>query len=351
MKDTCKNSFQFPATILILILIVGCSVKVADFFGISILHSTSTDASLRTENYIFEETKPNILSLPALPAGAAGEPIILPDIHVKLTYSETELSSMTGNLENNLFPQLTADPASILTVDLESSISVIFENGRMPQEIMIEDMVLDESGNILYDPETIDTQTLTVDANSIQWYLLPNQTALNSTDAKTYQSGGVLRGFRMNCYWSDGTEMQCAWAIRTDAACNSKGKTGSASLQLAGCGTGVPILNDIESVKMTAKGPVVKMTMYSQYDAYTYDPSFTLNRITGNGYDRILPKDDYTFGTRKSTLKPGWGKTVTLNIGKAYGPLEPGYYTVSKKLINKETGETYTVSGGFQIAE
>ena len=73
MKDTCKNSFQFPATILILILIVGCSVKVADFFGISILHSTSTDASLRTENYIFEETEQNILSLPALPAGAAGE--------------------------------------------------------------------------------------------------------------------------------------------------------------------------------------------------------------------------------------------------------------------------------------
>ena len=53
----------------------------------------------------------------------------------------------------------------------------------------------------------------------------------------------------------------------------------------------------------------------------------------------------------KFLWKTGWGKTVTLNIGKAYGPLEPGYYTVSKKLINKETGETYTVSGGFQIAE
>lgn len=246
---------------------------------------------------------------------------------------------------------LANDAKMIPYVRLGSAVNVQFRNGTTPDSVTIEDIILNENGSAKYGADTILVATPDVAGDGLELNLDVNMNALFSSDSETYQKGGVLRGFRMSCEWDNGSTAEYAWILKTDAAWGADGKTAGAYL-VSGCGMGIPVFSDVRSVETDKEGYVVKFSLDNQLDdSYTYGDEFLLKRIEGKKSEEVACREETAWGDIEHILEGKQSTEIELPVGMMYGELEPGYYTIEKELTNSNTGEIYTVSSGFQVAE
>lgn len=246
---------------------------------------------------------------------------------------------------------LAKDGKMIPYVRLGSGIDVRFRNGTTPDSVTVEDIILNENGSSRYGADTILVTTPDMEENGLELNLDVNMNALLSSDSATYEKGGVLRGFRMICEWENGSSTEYAWILKTDAVYGADGKTAGACLA-DGCGTGVPVFGSVKKVEQGDNGLAIIFRLDNQLeDSYTYGEDFSLNRMDGKEPKEVPYQDGAAWNDILYILEGKKNTEIELPVGLIYGTLEPGYYTIEKELKNSNTGETYTVSSGFQVAE
>lgn len=246
---------------------------------------------------------------------------------------------------------LMNDSKEIPYVRLGSGMEVEFRNGTTPDSVVIEDVILNEDGGEKYGTETALTMTPDISPDGVEVSLEANPYVLLSSDAGTYQTGGVLRGFRMTCTWENGSEAEYAWVLRTDAVYGADGKTAGAYLYAA-CGTGVQVFGNVKKIDEDMNGMVVVFGLDNQMDTeYTYGDDFYLSRVEGKKTVEVPCKDGTGWNDIEHVLESKKSAESELPVGLMYGELEPGFYTIKKTLTNRETGDSFTVSSGFQVAE
>lgn len=237
-------------------------------------------------------------------------------------------------------------------VPLENRITFRLPGGTAVDTVTIEDMILDENGKQKYEGASGKTETLEVVDGAVSYYLGVNWDAMKSRDSATYKKGGVVRGLRILYSTKQGKKESYDLVLKTDAAMGSEGKTGSVYFMLA-CGTGIPVFSNIESIKEKSDGLLVRLKLENVFqDNYSYEKTCFLSRENGEGGIKLPCKQGFTWKDKRTyTLKGGKSAVLKLDLGKAYGVLEPGIYTISIKLVNKTTGEPYWINDSFQYVE
>lgn len=349
------------------LLLSGCQAAVP--FGYLAVAGTETEAVRELEQANDTETKETENE-----ASSVKQTMQIPEVRV--TYGEPghEIPSVSGGYtlvkeakQESLYHRAeeqtqtviadSSDPLEKLAesenaipyVRLGMEIRVQFKNGTEPDYVRIEDMVLNKDGNALYGSDAVKKDEAEPENESVSVTLSPNLYALRSTDSVTYQKGGVLRGFRMICEWENGSRAEYAWILKTDAVYGAEGKSAGAYLT-PGCGTGEWIMASVTEVKDGADGPVAALTVTNQLSQpFTYGEAVTLKRFDGTRMEEVPLKENtawkdvaYTLGGEKSVR-------LSVNIGQLFGKLTPGYYVISRIFTNESSGDTRTVSAGFQI--
>lgn len=268
------------------------------------------------------------------------------------TYGEDEKPipwQSASDSQESGFASMLRSGKEIPYVPLGNRITFRLPEGTAADTVTIEDIILDENGKQKYEEASGETETLEVVDGAVSYYLGVNWDAMKSTDSSTYKKGGVVRGIRILCGTVQGKQEQYELVVKTDAAMGSKGKTGSVYFMPA-CGTGIPVFSNIESIKERSDGLLVKLKLENVYqDHYSYENTCSLSREDGKGGIKLPYKQGFSWSdARTYTLKGGKSAILKLDVGKAFGELEPGIYTISIKLVNKTTGNPYWVTDSFQ---
>lgn len=267
---------------------------------------------------------------------------------------ERELFWCEGQNGKAVFPEMAQQRGQIPYVPLGSGIFVHFSDGQCPEEVVIQDMILNEDGTEKYGKENVvtDIQSLIDTEEKAAWmYLGVNRNALKSTDPDTYRKGGVLRGFRILCYPGSQNEREYDLLLRTDAVMGSDGENEGVYL-MEKCGTGIPVFADIHSVEKDSDGLAVSMSLENVSScSYFYGEDYRLIRLDGKENQEIPYKEDIGWHDTAYELKKGKRAEFTFPIEKIFGALEPGIYAIQMELTNQETKEMFLVSELFQFIE
>lgn len=303
------------------------------------------------------------------PAGGQAE-VVIPDLRVtwgdtgkEIPWASGGYTSVTaaenGTGENETVIACGADPLwtvaksgeEVPYVPLDKIITITFTDGSAPDTVTVLDLIADEGGNAKYGSETTITREVTLEGDQARIYLGTNPYALLSSDSATYEKGGVVRGFYVKCSWQQGSTADYGFLVRTDAAMGNDGTSGGAYLMI-GCGTGIPVLGNIDAVKEKSGKTVVTMSLSNQMSAtWTYGVPFLLDRQSGDERQAVPYREGYAWEDVAYTLKGGKSVKQEVCLEDAYGELEPGYYVLTKEMTNERTGETEYVSAGFVLVE
>lgn len=106
-------------------------------------------------------------------------------------------------------------------VPLGSRLQVVFSEGSVPDQVTLEDYILNENGGMHYGEQATDTRELAPADGAAPgvWEIEVNghMAALLSSSLKDYEKGAVLRGLTLDCAWENGSQAEWGMVIRTDA--------------------------------------------------------------------------------------------------------------------------------------
>lgn len=284
------------------------------------------------------------------------EGVLVPCAGSESSSSETAAAiTVTYKDENGCERELFwCEGEQIPYVPLGRGIFVHFPDGQCPEEVVIQDMILNEDGTEKYGKENVVTdiqRLIDTEEKAARIYLGVNRNALKSTEPDTYRKGGVLRGFRILCCPGSQNEREYDLLLRTDAVMGSDGKNEGVYL-MEKCGTGIPVFADIHSVEKDADGLAVSMSLENVSSrSYFYGEDCRLIRLDGQENQEIPYKEDIGWHDAAYELKKGKRAEFTFPIEKIFGALEPGIYAIQIELTNQETKETFLVSELFQFIE
>lgn len=292
----------------------------------------------------------------------------LPQIRVTWNEGKEEIPSSAGSIEWMTRDEKTgetqgiaacgADPLPYLTKEypdlpylpIESWITIEFLNTPAPDSVTLSDIILREDGTSKYQEETVETQKLQLEGQKAQLYLSTNFWAMLSSDLSTYQKGGVIRGFRLNCSWENGSSADYGFVIRTDAACGVEDHSAEV-YPMSMCGTGVNVYTAIEKLEDHDGSIKLEAALDNQTSQeYTFGEKPELYRYEGPEPEEVPLKPDAAWHDIAYVLKPNGKASFTADLGAMYGRLEPGYYAYYKELTNTETGEKEKASVIFTVA-
>lgn len=103
-------------------------------------------------------------------------------------------------------------------VKLGTGMYLEFSQGTPPDAITVQDMILNEDGSSKYNHQSTIEFPLTCTGAAASFSLDANPAAMLSSDMSAYEKGGIIRGFRVNCTWMNGSTAEYGFVLRTDAS-------------------------------------------------------------------------------------------------------------------------------------
>ena len=298
--------------------------------------------------------------------------IVIPEVRVMFGSPSQEIPSAMGNYtlvkeveskgaSGGTTKQVTnacgADP--ILTVmedgkeipyvKLGTDLAIQFRNGSIPESIELEEMILNEDGSKKYD-ETYN-RILASDNDKSELGICVDMfpTALLSSDSATYERGGVIRGFRMDCHWDNGSEAEYAWILRTDATKGEVSAMDAYDSQEPDKAESV-LMAEIESVDDTKRGLSVLLKIQNLTDdTITYGEDFRVEKIVGDKTESMPMLENTGWNDIAMILEGKQSVVVECLVSELYGDLEPGEYIIRKELMKEDTGEAVEISEKFKV--
>jgi len=301
--------------------------------------------------------------------GGTGDSDGLPRIKVTWNEGKQEIPSSAGSIEwetkdektgeaqgitacgADPLPYLMEEPEKLPYIPLESWITIEFTNAPAPDSITLSDIILRDDGTPKYQDETVETQELQIKGQKAELYLEVNFWVMLSSDMSTYQKGGVIRGFRLDCNWDNGSNADYGFVLRTDSACGVSDHSAEV-YPMSMCGTGVNVYSRIDRIEDNDGSITLEVTLDNQTDQeYTFGEKPELYRYQGPEPEEIPIKPDVAWHDIAYRLLPGGNASFTADLGLLYGQLEPGYYTYYKELTNTVTGDTEKTDVIFTVAD
>lgn len=234
---------------------------------------------------------------------------------------------------------------------IESEITIEFLNAPAPERMILSDCIINENGSLKYDDRTIITQELDCEGQQASFMLNTNFNAMLSSDLATYQKGGVLRGFKLDCSWADGSNGDFAFVVRTDAACGVENHS-TEVYPRSMCGTGIDVFAGIDEIKKNEDGFQLKVILSNQTgDEFIFGDEPRLYRYEGEKAMAVDLKLEAGWEDIANRLKPHQKADFTVDLGAYYGELQFGYYSFRKILTNTASGESQTASVQFTVAD
>ena len=116
------------------------------------------------------------------------------------------------------FTVLAKEEREIPYLPLGRWITIELTGDKQPDEAILSDYILKEDGSPRYDEKSIITTELEYDNHEMRFCLTPNVNAMLSSDMSAYMTGGILRGFKLELVWDDGSRAEYGFLISTDAS-------------------------------------------------------------------------------------------------------------------------------------
>lgn len=312
---------------------------------------TETEAAESKET----EALPGIGSLPQIRVSWAEEKETIPSAAGSISWNVKDEEDWNGQeiaaSGQDPFAYLAKEKSQWPYLPVESWITIEFLNTPAPDSIVLSDSILNEDGRPEYSEETTKTRDLFADEQKAGFRLDTNFWAMLSTERKVYQKGGVVRGFKLDCSWADGSRADYGFIVRTDVACGVQDRSAEV-YPMSMCGTGIPVFAGIDQIDVDEKGLILTITLVNQTDQeYTFGEEPKLYRYYGPEAREVSIIPGTGWNDLAHRLKPNGEASFTVDLGVVYGSLEPGYYVFYKELTRRGTKETENAAVNFTVAE
>ena len=291
-----------------------------------------------------------------------GEP--LPQIRVTYEKKSREIPSASGMIlwnepgsdgeEVNTtacgpdpFETLSGEESGIPYLPLGRHITIELSSDKKLDTAVLSDYLLQGSGTPLYDENTVVTTELEWEGHEAEFVLPQNPFAMLSSDISTYETGGVLRGFKLQLSWEDGSEAEYGFLLRTDASWVGENPADVETNRLPE--TEPDVYLDIRRSENTDFEQKLVMEINNQSDVpILFGNDFTLLKIMGTEMTEVLMKPEAAWKSITYQVSAGSGKTLAVDMEGIFGRLESGHYRI-KKNVRAEGERSRTVTADFIV--
>lgn len=284
-----------------------------------------------------------------------GEP--LPQIRVTYEKMSREIPSASGVIlwnetgDNEEMTNTTAcgpDPFTVLTQEktdipylpLGRFITIQLTTDKRPEEAVLMDYVLGEDGAPLYEEKNVITTNLEYENHEMSFCLTQNGNALLSSDVSAYETGGVLRGFKLKLSWEDGSEAEYGFVVKTDALWvgeNPADVDGNHFPEME-----PDIFLDIRNGGGGGFGKKMVLEINNQSgNPVLFGDEFSLFKIEGADMSEVSMLPDTAWKSIAYQVSSGSYKAMNVDMAALYGDLESGLYRIRKNVR--------TEGGGYQV--
>ena len=212
------------------------------------------------------------------------------------------------------FTVLAKEEREIPYLPLGRWITIELTGDKQPDEAILSDYILKEDGSPRYDEKSTITTELEYDNHEMRFCLTPNVNAMLSSDMSAYMTGGILRGFKLELVWDDGSRAEYGFLISTDASF---------------VGEDPAAMEADRPFKPLEKKLVLEINNQSR-SPVLFGDEMTLLRIDGMEMTEVPVNPDVIWNSITYQVSSGSYKALTVDLERLYGELESGRYRIIK---------------------
>lgn len=227
------------------------------------------------------------------------------------------------------FPVLAKETEDIPYLPLGRWITIELTGDKQPEQVLLSDYILKEDGEPRYDEKSTVTTELEYDNHEMKFCLSPNGNALLSSDMATYMTGGVLRGFKLELVWDDGSSAEYGFILATDAS--YVGEDPAAMEGDQAFKAEPDLFLDIKRVegKPFEQSLILEINNQSR-SPVLFGDDFSLLKIEGTEVTELMVKPDEAWNSITYQVSSGSYKALIIELERLFGGLEPGRYRIVK---------------------
>lgn len=227
------------------------------------------------------------------------------------------------------FPVLAKEAGDIPYLPLGRWITIELTGDKQPDQVLLSDYILREDGTPRYEEKTVVTTELEYDNHEMKFCLSPNGNALLSSDMATYMTGGVLRGFKLELVWDDGSSAEYGFILSTDASYVGEDPADVEGEQA------FKAESDLFLDMKRVGGKAFEQEMILEINNQSRSPvlfgdEFCLVRIEGAKVTELVPKPEVKWNSITYQVSSGSYKALNIRLESLFGELEPGRYRIIK---------------------
>lgn len=227
------------------------------------------------------------------------------------------------------FTVLAKEEREIPYLPLGRWITIELTGDKQPDEAILSDYILKEDGSPRYDEKSIITTELEYDNHEMRFCLTPNVNAMLSSDMSAYMTGGILRGFKLELVWDDGSRAEYGFLISTDAS--FVGEDPAAMEADRPFKPEADLFLDLKRSEEEAfeKKLVLEINNQSR-SPVLFGDEMRLMRIDGMEMSEVPVNPDVIWNSITYQVSSGSYKALTVDLERLYGELESGRYRIIK---------------------
>lgn len=163
----------------------------------------------------------------------------------------------------------------------------------------------------------------------MRFCLTPNVNAMLSSDMSAYMTGGILRGFKLELVWDDGSRAEYGFLISTDAS--FVGEDPAAMEADRPFKPEADLFLDLKRSEEEAfeKKLVLEINNQSR-SPVLFGDEMRLMRIDGMEMSEVPVNPDVIWNSITYQVSSGSYKALTVDLERLYGELESGRYRIIK---------------------
>ncbi len=245
------------------------------------------------------------------------------------------------------FETLSGEESDIPYLPLGRHITMELSSDKELDTAVLTDYILRDNGTLLYDEKTAVKTELEWEGHEMEFILPQNTFAMLSSDIATYETGGVLRGFKLQLSWEDGSEAEYGFLLRTDAAWVGENPADVETNRLPE--TEPDVYLDIRRADNMDFEQRLVMEINNQSDVpILFGNDFTLMKITGTEMAEVPMKPEMAWKSIAYQVSAGSYKALTVDMEEIFGRLESGHYRI-KKNVRADGEGIQTVTADFIV--
>ena len=227
------------------------------------------------------------------------------------------------------FTVLAKEEREIPYLPLGRWITIELTGDKQPDEAILSDYILKEDGSPRYDEKSIITTKLEYDNHEMRFCLTPNANAMLSSDMSAYMTGGILRGFKLELVWDDGSRAEYGFLISTDASF-----VGEDPAAMEADRPFKPEADLFLDLKRSEEAVFEKKLVFEinnqSRSPVLFGDEMRLMRIDGMEMSEVPVNPDVIWNSITYQVSSGSYKALTVDLERLYGELESGRYRIIK---------------------